>query len=151
MLFGLHYDKAISEKSKSVERICSPKAPLLGSTQPPATQVTHARRESAQFRSFTNFFLVSDARGRLPGRPPNSESRHIQPDNAARRARRCIRTMPRSPPVKPVPATVHGEGVRLQYYLISALRGVNPLKDLLSAKRLCHRIARQDGFAVFRH
>ena len=59
--------------------------------------------------------------------------------------------MSRNTPVKPVPATVHGQGVRLQYYLISALRGVNPLKDLLSAKRLCHRIARQDGFAVFRH
>ena len=27
----------------------------LGSTQPPATQVTHARRGSAQFRSFTIF------------------------------------------------------------------------------------------------
>ena len=38
--------------------------------------------------------------------------------------------MPRSPPVKPVPATVHGEGVRLQYYLISALRGVNPFPTL---------------------
>ena len=35
--------------------------------------------------------------------------------------------MPRSPTVKPVPVTVHGEGVRLQYYLMSALRGVNPL------------------------
>ena len=32
--------------------------------------------------------------------------------------------------VKPVPATVHGEGVRLQYYLISALRGVNPFPTL---------------------
>ena len=99
----------------------------MGSIQPPATQATHARRGSAQFRSFINFLPIEDARGRLPGRPPNSESRHLQPDNAARRARRCIRTTTRSPPVKPVPATVHGEGVRLQYYLISALRGVNPL------------------------
>ena len=38
--------------------------------------------------------------------------------------------MPRSAPVKLVPATVHGEGVRLQYYLISALRGVNPFPTL---------------------
>ena len=38
--------------------------------------------------------------------------------------------MPRSPPVKPVPATVHGEGVWLQYYLISALRGVDPFPTL---------------------
>ena len=30
----------------------------LGSTQPPATQVTHARRGSAQFRSFIFFFFI---------------------------------------------------------------------------------------------
>ena len=35
-------------KSKSFGRIGSPQLPL-GSTQSPATQVTHARRESAQF------------------------------------------------------------------------------------------------------
>ena len=38
--------------------------------------------------------------------------------------------MPRSHPVKPIPARVHGEGVRLQCYLISALRGVDPFPTL---------------------
>ena len=114
-----------NEKANNLGGLARHKLPL-GSTQPPATQVTHARRGSAQCRSFMIFSFISDARGRLPGRPPNGGSRHLQLHNAARRARHCIRTMTHSPPVKPVPATVHGEGVWLQNYPISALRGVRP-------------------------
>ena len=58
------------------------------------------------------------------GRPPNGGSRRLQPDNAARRARHCIRIMTNNAPSKAVPATVHGEGASLHYYTISAVGGV---------------------------
>ena len=54
-------------------------------------------------------FFISDARGCLLGRPPNSGSRHLQPepDDAARRACQSIINILHSATVKPVPATVH--------------------------------------------
>ena len=58
------------------------------------------------------------------GRPPNGGSRRLQPDNAARRARHCIRIMTNNAPSKAVLATVHGEGASLHYYTISAVGGV---------------------------
>ena len=41
--------------------------------------------------------------------------RHLKLSCAAMRARRCIRIMSRDPKVKYIPATAHGEGVRLQH------------------------------------
>ena len=58
------------------------------------------------------------------GRTPNGGSRRLQPDNAARRARHCIRIMTNNAPSKAVPATVHGDGASLHYYTISAVGGV---------------------------
>ena len=45
---GLHYEVPKLEKANHLDIYARQKLPL-GSTQSPATQVTHARRESAQF------------------------------------------------------------------------------------------------------
>ena len=58
-------------------------------------------------------------------------NRHLQLSYAARRARHCIRIMSHNAKMKAVPATVHGEGVWLHSYPLSALRTVRhspPLK-----------------------
>ena len=62
--------------------------------------------------------------------------RHLQLSCAARRARHCIRIMSRDAKMKSVPATVHGEGVWLHNYPLSALRTVR--HSLLRAMRATH-------------
>ena len=65
-----------------------------------------------------------DACRRLPRRPPKGGYRIVQQASAARIARHCFRTMTNNDMVNAVPATVHGEGDRLQYYPPSAHPGV---------------------------
>ena len=55
---------------------------------------------------------------------PHRGYRHLQLSCAAMRARHCIIIMSCNTEVKAVPATVHGEGVWLHNYPLSALRTV---------------------------
>ena len=56
--------------------------------------------------------------------------------------------MTHSPPVKPVPATVHGEGVWLHNYPISALRGVRPFNPFFAPRSRCRMMRPREAMSA---